>query len=168
MKKLLFATLTAALMGSGFAMTAQNPFNLNGSNPGIAVSGSVETSSLPAKAQKFIKENFPGATVLSSERNFTTGVTEVALSNGIDVEFNKSGTPIEIDAGNNQVLSEAIVKKMLPRKAYDELKKRNQATRVESIEREGNKNFKVEIRDDNAPDYHFDPTGVLVLVEVDD
>lgn len=166
MNRNLFLALAIAVTAPGAAIMAQNPFI--GYNPGPVVSGTVDTGSLPKEAHKFIEKHFPGSAISNCEKNFYTGVTEVDLNNGTDIEFDSKGRAIEVDAGSNRALPESVVKALLPRKAYDELKRRNKADIVEGIERDSKRGYKVELRSMDETDFHFSPEGEIVMVVIDD
>lgn len=155
-----------AVTASSAAIMAQNPFT--GYNPGPVVSGSVDSGALPKDARKFIEKHFPGSGISSCEKNFYTGITEVDLNNGTDIEFDSKGRAIEVDAGSNQALPESVVKDLLPRRAYDELKRRDKAGIVECIERNPQRGYKVELRSVDDSDFHFSPEGEIVMVVIDD
>lgn len=137
-KRRLFigAALCALLAGtSGFA-AAQNvlpnhPINIQGSNPGIAMAGSVDISRLPKKIQKFLHEM--GEPVVKSEKEFPFGTYEIELASGIDIEFNRHGKMTEIDSPDNTVLSDKLVKRLVPRRLYDNLREMGLNTSVSSI-----------------------------------
>lgn len=166
MTRKLFVALAIAMAASSAAVMAQNPFF--GSNPGPAISGTVTDGSLPKEAHKFIEKHFPGTSITSCEKNFSSGITEVDLNNGTDIEFDTKGRAIEVDAGSNQALPESVVKAILPRKAYDELKRRNKANNVEGIEGDSRRGYKVELRSIDDTEFHFTPEGEVVMVVVDD
>ncbi len=48
--------------------------------------------------------------VVKCETFFSRGENDVELSNGIDIEFNKEGRVIEIEAPDNTYLSKAVVR----------------------------------------------------------
>ena len=56
----------------------------------------VPTGIIPQKISAFVKENFPGAKILSIEID-DSGEYDVKLNNRVSVEFNKRLEPVEID-----------------------------------------------------------------------
>lgn len=166
MKKMFVAAIAIAALAASPAIVAQNI--LDGSNPGLAMSGSANYNNLPIEAQELIQKHFPGTSATNCEKNFYSGITEVDLSNGTDIEFDSKGRAVEIDAGTNQSLPVAVVKDMLPSKAYKELARRNKANMVESIDRNASKGYKVELRPVDEPDFHFSPMSELVMIVIDD
>lgn len=143
------------------ALQAQSPVPRYFGGVGPAIAGTVDASTLPAKSRKFIAENFAGNVVVEIEKEFAANSYDVELSNGSDIEFNQNGEWIEIDAGSGTTLPEALVRKLLPRKAFDELKKKKMDGYVESIKRTS-KGFDVELREVIIDNFSFDTSGKLL------
>ena len=70
----------------------------------------IEAKALPATAQQFLKTHFPNVeiTYAIKDVDFADVEYKVALSNGIVIEFNKSGSWKDID-GNGRPLPESII-----------------------------------------------------------
>lgn len=90
------AIAAAALIPAN--MLAQQPRNIAGSIPGIALAASQNYQQLPEGARKFINRHFKNVGIASTERYFAKGTYEVELANGIDIEFDNKGTVREINA----------------------------------------------------------------------
>lgn len=151
---------TAILIGvSSFHVDAQ----CNGDgNPGIAAAGSADISRLPDAARSFMAKHFKDVRVRSCERYFAKGKYEVELMNGIDLEFNTKGEIIEIDAPGNTVLADAVVKDILPAKAYARLEKDGLTGMVESIELSKGRIYEVEANIPDPDTYLFDIDGQFI------
>lgn len=151
------------LLGAADA-TAQAPVNM-GVTPGIAMSGSANYSQLPKKAQAFIEKHFKGVGVRTCEKYFAKGKYEVELVNGIDLEFNTKGELTEIDAPDNTLLPVAVVKDIMPRKAFERLEKDGLTGAVESIKLNRGKVYEVELNITDPDTYVFDLDGVFLAIE---
>ncbi|MDE6541428.1 MAG: PepSY-like domain-containing protein [Muribaculaceae bacterium] len=90
-------------------------------NPGIVVAGSVNDSDLPQAAKDFINKFYPGRTIASVQKNFLRTEYDVRLLNGVELEFNGKGKVTTIEAPGGTVLPDAVVKALLPHKAYRHL-----------------------------------------------
>lgn len=159
----LTAVLGATLLCTSM-LSAQQTIGLPQSDPGIAVAGSVESAQLPKPAKDFIKKHFPGVAIRDSERNFLSGEYDVDLVDGTDLEFNSKGEIIEIEAGKRHVLSQRLLKEILPGKAYKELERRGNLNNVETVKKDSRKGYKVELRNVDLDDYRFDIEGVLISI----
>ncbi len=59
----------------------------------------VPASELPAAAQTFVKKSYPSCTILAVKKDvewFTTKY-KVSMDNGMEIEFDADGLPLEID-----------------------------------------------------------------------
>lgn len=122
----------------------------------------INVDNLPAKAQAFIKKHYAKETIRDCEQDGSH--YEVELKNGVDMEFSAKGDLIRIDAGRKS-LSVSLLKEILPPKAYDELKSRNEIENVEEVELRG-AGIKVELRKMLGDDeYRFDKDGNLLYVD---
>ncbi|MBD5353813.1 MAG: hypothetical protein HDR85_02750 [Bacteroides sp.] len=153
----------AILFGAADAV-AQSPIS-TGTAPGIVLSGSANYSQLPKKAQAFIEKHFKGVGLRACEKYFAKGKYEVELNNGIDLEFNTKGELTEIDAPDNTLLPVAVVKEVMPRKAYERLEKDGLTGAVESIELNRGKVYEVELNISSPDTYVFDLDGVFLAIE---
>ncbi|MDE6270846.1 MAG: PepSY-like domain-containing protein, partial [Muribaculaceae bacterium] len=132
--KLLKLALIAAALGAPAVASAQV---MPQGGPGIAVAASVDQSTLPKDAKDFIARHYPDAKVASIEKNFLRTEYDVRPTNGVEIEFNGKGHFRQISAPRGTVLPEAVVKAILPHKAYQHLKDNNLAGYVDEIDRDG-------------------------------
>ena len=72
---------------------------------------------------------------------------------------------IEVDAPDNTVLPIAVVKDVMPRKAYGRLEKDGFAGMVETIELNRGKVYEVDLNIDGPDTYVFDVDGVFLAIE---
>lgn len=147
MKNAKIAVIALMVAGGMFATNAQDKnivpdHAIPVESVGPVMSGSVEYSTLPKRAHHFIDK--VGSSVVSCEKEFSTGEVEVVLSNGIEIEFNKSGHVVEIEAPDNEVLSPDIVKAAVPYNMYHSLKKLALDSEVNSISYDGT-NYTVDL-----------------------
>ena len=59
----------------------------------------IPAEKLPAAAQTFVKKSYPGCTILAVKKDvewFTTKY-KVSMDNGMEIEFDADGLPLEID-----------------------------------------------------------------------
>ena len=154
----LAASLAAVVIAlGGFSQAAaQNTARYQG-GPGIAVSGaSNRANNLPAKAKSFLNKHFRGVQVVKCETFFSRGENDVELSNGIDIEFNKEGRVIEIDAPDNTYLPTAVVRDLLHAGAY---------RRVESIDFDKRgRTVEIEVDIEEPDVYVFDIGGNFIAI----
>lgn len=136
-----------------------------GGSPGIAMAGSADVSQLPDKAKTFIKKHFKDVGVRTCEKYFAKGKYEVELANGVDLEFNTGGEILEIDAPDNIILANSVIKDILPHKAYTRLEKDGMLNSVESIEFKKGKVYEVELRISDPDTYVFSPEGSFIAIE---
>ncbi|MBJ2184402.1 MAG: hypothetical protein JFR38_07855 [Muribaculaceae bacterium] len=137
--KLFKIALLAAVVAAPAAAWAQVPPS---GMPGIAVAGSVNDNSLPASAREFISKYYPGQSPASVEKNFIRNDYDVRLVNGVEMEFNSKGSLSSIEAPDGTVLPDAVVKALLPDKAYRHLVENGLAGYVDEIEL-GRRGFEV-------------------------
>lgn len=151
------------------AFTVASPsviFRAEAQSPGIVMAGSQNYSSLPKDARHFIDKHFKGVGVSSCERYYAKGRYEVELNNGIDIEFDIKGKVKEIDAPDGAMLPVALVKDVLPGKAFKRLQDAGVVSRVESIEfdKKG-KAVEVELSIPEPDTYIFDINGEFIAIQ---
>lgn len=150
----------ALMIAASAALFAQSPVPRIEGGVGPAVAGSIEVTSLPQSAIEFVGATFPGAVIVECEREFADNTFEVQLADGTDIEFDNDGNWIEVDAGRVKRLPEAVVKMLLPEKAYAELSRRKMTANVESVKRD-RRGYKVELREVDYENFNFSPDGKL-------
>lgn len=102
---------------------------------GPVESGSVDYKSLPKNARHYIDRL--GSKVESCDKEFFTDNIKVVLENGLEIEFDKSGRVIEIDAPENSHLSGKMVRATVPDKIYQNLRILELDRKVSSISYDG-------------------------------
>lgn len=152
------ASLTLAL-----PVNAQIP-DFTSPMPGIVVAGSIDISRLPSKAHDFIKKHFKDIPIVKCQEEYMPQEYEVEFADGTEVDFDAKGEWVEVDAGTSRIIPATLVKDMLPRRAHDELSRRNVIGLVETIKR-GDKGYKVELRGVELDDYRFARDGKLISVK---
>lgn len=165
MKRSIFLSLTvvAAMVIGGAAVQAE-PQN-NGGMPGIVMAGSQNYSKLPEKARKFVTKHFKGVQVTKCEEYFAKGKYEVELANGIDIDFNRKGDVVEIDAPDNAYLAASVVKDLVHNGTYGRLVRDGVADKVESIEFKRGKAVEIEVAIPGPDTYVFDINGNFLILE---
>ena len=157
------AAVSALLIfGAGLYCSAQVNMGV-----GPVISGSVQTSKLPDKAQKFIGKHFANIKIASAQKDYAENDYDVVLSNGTKLEFTSKGALKEIEASDNAVLPVTVVKSVLPKKTYDELTKKNLTGNVESIEC-NKKGYQVEFKHPKFDKANFDTEGVIINLIYED
>lgn len=153
------------------AQQQQMPREYGGGEPGIAISGSSSSiSDLPQPALKFLSHHYKGVNVTKVEREFLPNTFDVKLTDGTEIDFNSEGKVIEIDAPDGGALKPSLVRELVGRKMYDNLKSNGQARNVDSIDftYQNGKLIKVETTAVASQELIFDLNGNLVIVNEDD
>ncbi len=162
-KYIYMGVIAAVAMSIGVPASV---FRAEAQTPGIVMSGSSNYSSLPKDARYFIDKHFKGVGVSKCEQYFAKGIYEVELANGVDIEFNTKGKVMEIDAPDNALLPVALVKDLLPGKAFKRLQDAGLTARVESIEFDKRgKAVEVELSIPDPDTYVFDINGEFIAVQ---
>lgn len=157
MKLLKIMAIVAAAIAPAVAFAQVAPSG----NPGIVVAGSADESAIPNEAKSFIAKYYPGQSVVSVEKNFIRTEYDVRLSNGVDIEFNSKGKVRDIEAPGSTVLPDAVVKALLPAKAYKHLADNGLKGQVDeiSVRRTG---YEVSLLIDNPDEVVYDIAGEFV------
>lgn len=156
--KFLKIAIIALLAAAPAAVSAQVAPS---GNPGIAVAGTVNDSTLPKAAKDFIAKYYPGQAVASVEKNFIRTEYDVRLVNGVDIEFTGKGKVSSIEAPGNTVLPDEVVKGLLPHKAYKHLKDNGLAGYVDeiSLDRRG---YEVSLLIENPDEANYTIEGEFI------
>ncbi len=91
----------------------------------------ISSNELPNEAKAFINKNYAETTIYNCEIDDFN--YDVDLSNGVDLKFNKKGKLLKIEADHG-VLSQAVLKAILPAKAVQHLSAKGLVDRVEEVE----------------------------------
>lgn len=169
MRRMISLVAAAMLLGSGAAMAQVVPSEpiYEGGEPGIAVSGTASATDLPQPALKFICHYFPGLDISQVKKQYTNGAYDVDFANGLEIEFSSQGNVLEIEAPEGKVLSPAVIRSIMPHRAYDKLKRSGALSRINSIDLGYNngKLVKIETVAVAPQDIVLDLNGNVVLVE---
>lgn len=164
MKKVKHFITVMALMAltAGADASAQEPqqgsFPIIEGGVGPAISGSVEYTQIPLEARKFIDRHFKGLTVTEAEREFADGTYDIELSDGTDIEFNSKGEWTEVDAPEGRLLSDKLLRHLLPDRARRDLGRYKVYDKVEAVKRTSS-GYTVELRGMKVDEYLFDHSG---------
>ncbi|MDE5812151.1 MAG: PepSY-like domain-containing protein [Muribaculaceae bacterium] len=149
----------AALVVAGVSTaTAQVPRINGGVSPVTAAS--TTTSTLPKKAQKFIDKHFAGVAVASTEVDFPSQDIDVKLANGIEIEFSQKGELKEIETEQGS-LSVDLVKSILPRETYRDLRDKGMQACVEGIKKD-KYGYKVDLNNQRYDEARYNVEGFFV------
>lgn len=133
------------------------------SGVGPVVSGSVDYSSIPSKARKFLQKHCDGHAVVKCDKQFTSGDFEIALADGIEMEFDAKGNLMDISAPDNYSLSPALLKAVVPGKLYNLLDHNGFKSCVEAVHHD-KAGYRLEVADPVFDQVCYDPSGVLTLI----
>lgn len=81
---------------------------------GPVVSASTDVSALPERAQNFLRQLFPNATVAKVENDFRDRQFDVDMSNGYEVIFDYAGNWQEVDAPAGSTLPSSTLTALVP------------------------------------------------------
>lgn len=158
------AAMTPSLSAQVVVPTGPNtPYYPTGVGP--AISGTVTNGRLPQKAHDFLTKHFPQSVIKDIEEEFDSRTFEVDLADGTDIEFDSKGEWTEVDAGRGTCLPPALVKDLLPDRAYREIDRLGLSTTVETVKR-SEKSYKVELRGAELDDLRFDREGNLTEIGI--
>lgn len=173
--KIILSTIVIAVLAT-MAATAQDmreyiaprasvpevPQRYTGVGP--VVSGSVDYSSIPSKARKFLQKHCDGHAVVKCEKQFTSGDFEIELADGIEMEFDGKGNLLEIEAPDNYSLSPVLLKAVVPGKLYHLLDHNGFKECVEAVHHDAKGGYRLEVADPVFEQVCYDSTGVLTLI----
>ncbi len=120
----------------------------------------IDQSALPKQAQAFIAANYPQekVSIATMERGVFDKDYKVILSSGVKIEFDGSGSWIEIESKGNSEVSTSL----LPTNVAKYIKTRFPDSRVQKVEKD--KKF-IEVELDNKLDLKFNSKGDLVELD---
>ena len=133
------------------------------SGVGTVVSGSVDYSSLPSKARKFLQKHCDGHAVVKCEKTFTSGDFQIALADGIEMEFNSKGELVDITAPRNYSLAPVLLKAVVPGKLFHLLEHNGFKNSVEGVHHDS-AGYRLDVADPVFHQVCYDPSGVLTLI----
>lgn len=119
-----------------------------------------DASQLPSISRQFIAKYFgdTGIAHIVIEKNFfrVTGY-EVFLTNGVDIEFDKSGTWTEVDGNHNE-----IPKALIPETISSYISRNYALNKISAIERES---YGFQIKLNNGVELIFDRKGSFKRID---
>lgn len=165
---LLTAVVALAMAASASAQSVLPPAGTPPYPTGVepVISGSVTTGRLPKAASEFAAKLFPEAGIVAIEEKFASQKFEVTLANGVEMEFDRAGRWLEVEAPQGRCLDEATLKALLPDRACKELRRLTLAASVDDVKR-SEKSYKVGIDSADIDDLRFDTAGTLVEIDID-
>ena len=117
----------------------------------------ISSNELPNEAKAFINKHYAGATIYECEIDDME--YNVELSNGVDLEFNRNGKLVKIEADHG-VIAQSVLKAILPAKALQHLTSQGLADRVDDVEFRRN-SIVVDINNSNDHEIRFNLDGSL-------
>lgn len=132
------ALVAALLLSVATPIFAQSTDMFIPMGPGPVVSGSVETTSLPARTRRFISAAFPGNGISAVTKAFADGTYNVALDNGIQLTVNNRGRVVNAKAPTGETIPVKAVRKMMKRGDYNQLCRMQCQNCVTEIQQVGN------------------------------
>ncbi len=130
---------------------------------GPVVSGSVDYSSLPSKARKFLQKHCDGHAVVRCEKEFTSGDFKIARADGIEMQFDSKGRLTDITAPRNYSLAPVLLKAVVPGKLYHLLDHNGFKSSVEGVHHDS-EGYRLDVADPVFHQVCYDPSGVLTLI----
>lgn len=161
---------TLKILGLGFVMSLGTMFMAQAQSIytgiGPAVAEGVSNARLPKVARKYISEHFNGVGIAKADKDFLSGEYDVKMDDGTELEFNKEGQIIEIDAPDGYVLSLRILQSILPDRAIESLRSLKSVQFVTSVEKTAI-GYTAEIASNDDMEYQFNNHGELVSISYD-
>ncbi len=121
------------------------------------------TDQLPATAQNFISQHFSSISIAEVKENSSREIWEnekydVKLANGVELDFDKNGNILEIDAHNNEFIPHAA----LPSEVVSYLKSNYPDAKVVSWDNQDN-GQELELKD--GTELEFDKNGKFLKID---
>jgi len=127
--------------------------------PAFAKDKIIPANQLPAQAQTFVQTHFPEQSISYAkiDKDFGKKTYEVRLANGVELEFDKSGSWDKVDCKNR-----AVPAKLVPAAIANYVKKNFAGITIVKIDKERN-GYEVELSNDL--DLKFNSKGKLIKVD---
>ena len=77
---------------------------------GPVVSGSIDYSKIPSKARKFLEKHCDGHAVVKCQKEYSSGGFDIALADGIEMEFDAKGALVGIQLRQTTLLPRCCLK----------------------------------------------------------
>lgn len=167
MKKIVVLAAVAAAMLPMMSShaDAQKTSYYKGVGPVVAASQS--ESQLPKKAKKFLDKHFNGIEVTSVNVDYPSQNIDVTLADGGEVEFDAKGEVIEIEAPENEVLSDDLLRSVVSKDVYWDLRHRRLTSMVEGVTHD-KYGYRVELNDNLYDAARYAEDGFLVALYTED
>lgn len=163
-KILGFAIAAIAILALGGARSqAQDRMPEINLGVGPVTAASVTPDQFPRKIKSFLDKHFKGIAIASSETEFPSRNIEVKLADGTDLEFAHNGTLIEVEAPDNKVISSKLLKDVVSREVYRDLKSHGLTDMVEGVTHDGF-GYKIELNDKVYEEARYAEEGYLVAL----
>ncbi|MBR6264206.1 MAG: PepSY-like domain-containing protein [Prevotella sp.] len=119
----------------------------------------IPASQLPAAATNFVKTNFPGQVIsyASVDRDFSGTKYEVTLNNGVELDFDKSGTWDKVDCNFS-----AVPANLVPANIANYVKTNFPGTSIIKIDKE---RYGYDIELSNDLELKFNKKGQLMNID---
>lgn len=130
---------------------------------GPAIAEGVDVDKLPQSARDFIAQHIRECEVSHVDHEFESGSYDVYLSDGVEVNFSSKGSFAQIDAPAGYVLTQSLVRSLVPAKCYKNMLELDCAANVASIEVDGS-GYNVSFAGSDLGSASFDMTGKLLAV----
>lgn len=157
-----FFTIISAAIVRVEAM-AQKQEYIRYAGVGPAIAEGVDVDKLPQRALDFIAHHIRECEVSHVDRVFESGAYEVYMSDGIEIEFSERGDFEEIEAPEGYVLTQSLVREVVPSKSYKRMIELDCINNVSSIELDTN-GYNVSFEGAEIESALFDITGKLVAL----
>ena len=109
---------------------------------------------------------FEGVSIVKADREFMSGSYDVEMADGTELEFNKDGKIIEIDAPDGYALSNRTLGSILPAKAIETLRNLGTDQLVTNVEKTA-QGYTAEIAGNDDMEYQFNNRGEIVSISYD-
>lgn len=130
---------------------------------GPVVSGSIDYSKIPSKARKFLEKHCDGHAVVKCQKEYSSGGFDIALADGIEMEFDAKGALVGIQAPANYSLAPVLLEAVVPGKLYNLLDHNGFKSSVEAVHRD-DAGYRLDVSDPVFNQVCYDPSGVLTLI----
>lgn len=127
---------------------------------GAANNKVIDFGEAPAELQQFIGKHFSTQEILKVEKDDDS--YDVYLGNGVELEFDKTGDWIEVDAKNKAIPLSVI--DLLPSKISDYVNQNYQSREIEKISKKKN-GFKISLLGSPKIELIFDHEGRFMKVD---
>ncbi len=157
----VFTAVSASIVRVNAMAQKQECIRYTGVGP--AVAEGVDVDKLPERARDFIGRHIRDCEVSYVDKEFDSGIYEVYMTDGIEVDFNARGDFQEIEAPVGYVLTKSLVRELIPAKSYKELIEMDCINNVAAIIVDSN-GYNIDFAGVDLDSALFDMTGKLVAL----